>query len=95
MVWIRRRSVLDLWLMVAIVAFLIEILLSAQLAGTRFSLGYYAGRVFSLVTAAVVLTAMLAQTTTLYADLAQSILTARRARGPANRHGYDGGGNRS
>jgi signal transduction histidine kinase len=79
-VWVRRRSVLDLWLMVAIFAFLIEILLSAQLAGTRFSLGYYAGRIFSLIAAAVVLTAMLSQTTMLYADLAQSVMRRRGAR---------------
>ena len=79
-IWVRRRSVLDLWLMVAIVAFLIEMLLSAELAGTRFSLGYYAGRIFSLIVAVIVLTAMLAQTTTLYADLAQSILRRRSTR---------------
>jgi len=79
-VWIRRRSVLDLWLIVAIVAFIIEIVLSALIAGTRFSVGYYAGRIFSLIVAVVVLTAMLAQTTTLYADLAQSILRRRGTR---------------
>jgi signal transduction histidine kinase len=55
-------------------------LLSAELAGTRFSLGYYAGRIFSLIVAVIVLTAMLAQTTTLYADLAQSILRRRSTR---------------
>jgi signal transduction histidine kinase len=79
-IWVQRRSVLDLWLMVAIIALLIEILLSALLAGTRFSLGYYAGRIFSVIVAIVVLTAMLAQTTTLYADLAQSILRRRATR---------------
>jgi Membrane-associated sensor, integral membrane domain len=44
LVWLRRRSALDLWLITAIFAFLIEVVLSAQLAGTRFSLGFYAGR---------------------------------------------------
>ena len=79
-VWARGRSVLDMWLMVAIGAFLIEIFLSAQIAGTRFSLGYYAGRIYSLITATIVLTTLLSQTTTLYADLAQSILRRRGAR---------------
>jgi signal transduction histidine kinase len=81
-VWARRRSVLDMWLMVALVAFLIEIVLSAQIAGTRFSVGYYAGRIYSLITATIVLTTLLSQTTTLYADLAQSILR-RRSTGEA------------
>jgi signal transduction histidine kinase len=79
-IWIGRRSVLDLWLTVAIVAFLIEMLLSVLLAGTRYSLGYYVGRTFSVIVGVVVLTAMLAQTTTLYADLAYSILRRRGTR---------------
>jgi hypothetical protein len=45
-VFARRRSVLDLWLIVVILAYLIEVVLSAQLAGTRFSVGYYAGRFY-------------------------------------------------
>jgi signal transduction histidine kinase len=77
-VFVRRRSVLDLWLMVVILAYLIEVVLSAQLAGTRFSLGYYAGRFYSLITAVIVLLVLLSETTTLHARLASSITRQRR-----------------
>jgi signal transduction histidine kinase len=77
-VFVRRRSVLDLWLMVVILAYLIEVVLSAQLAGTRFSLGYYAGRFYSLITAVIVLLVLLSETTTLHARLASSIMRQRR-----------------
>jgi signal transduction histidine kinase len=77
-VFARRRSVLDLWLMVVILAYLIEVVLSAQLAGTRFSLGYYAGRFYSLITALIVLLVLLSETTTLHARLASSITRQRR-----------------
>jgi signal transduction histidine kinase len=77
-VFVRRRSVLDLWLLVVILAYLIEVVLSAQLAGTRFSLGYYAGRFFSLITAVIVLLVLLSETTTLHARLASSITRQRR-----------------
>jgi signal transduction histidine kinase len=77
-VFARRRSVLDLWLIVVILAYLIEVVLSAQLAGTRFSLGYYAGRFYSLITAMIVLLVLLSETTTLHARLASSITRQRR-----------------
>jgi signal transduction histidine kinase len=80
LVWFRRRSVLDLWLLVVISAFLIEVYLSAQIAGTRFSLGYYAGRLYSLIAAAIVLIVLLSETTALYAHLARSVISQRGAR---------------
>ena len=80
LVWFRRRSVLDLWLMVVIFAFLIEVLLSAMLAGSRFSLGYYAGRIYSLITSTIVLIVLLSDITTLHANLARSVMTQRRDR---------------
>jgi signal transduction histidine kinase len=76
--WFRRQSVLDLWLIVVILAYLIEVVLSAQLAGTRFSLGYYTGRFYSLITAVIVLLVLLSETTTLHARLANSIMRQRR-----------------
>jgi signal transduction histidine kinase len=66
--------------MVVIFAFIIEIVLSAQLAGTRFSLGYYAGRIYSFITAAIVLAVLLSETTTLYANLVRSALKQRHDR---------------
>jgi signal transduction histidine kinase len=80
LLWVWRRSVLDLWLTVTLVAFLIELSLAALFAGSRFSLGYYAGRIYSLITAATVLIVLLSETTTLYASLARSVLRRRGAR---------------
>ena len=78
--WIRRSSVLGLWLMVVSFAWLLEITVSALLTTTRFGLGWYMGRVYSLITASIVLIVLLSDTTTLYAHLARSVLRQRRAR---------------
>ena len=51
----RRRSVLDLWLMVVAFVFILELVFSGLLPSARFSVGFYAGRVLSLLTASIVL----------------------------------------
>lgn len=76
----RRRSVLDYWLMLVILALVLEQILIALLSPARFSLGFYAGRGFSLVTSIVVLVLLLAETTKLYARLARSNLLLQRER---------------
>lgn len=65
----RQRSVLDQWLMIVALAFIAEQVFGGLLSGTRFSVGFYIGRVFSLVTSTVVLVMFLAETTRLYARL--------------------------
>ena len=80
LLWLRRRSVLDLWLMVMICALLPEVAITAFLSAPRFSLGYYSSRIFALITASVVLIALLSQTTALYTRLARSIVIQRRER---------------
>lgn len=45
LLWSRRRSVLDLWLMIVLCASLIETLLLAFLSSGRFSVGWWAGRI--------------------------------------------------
>jgi signal transduction histidine kinase len=70
--WVRRRSVLDYWLMLAVYSLILEEILIALLSGARFSLGFYAGRAFSLVTSIVVLVLLLSETTRLYIRLARS-----------------------
>src|SRR3546814_7306946 len=79
--WIRRRSMLDVWLMVVLCTLLIEIvLLSYVSAGVRLSVGWWTGRFFGLTSASVVLLVLLSETTTLYARLARSVSAERRAR---------------
>ena len=68
----RRRSVLDLWLIVVAAVFIGELAFSGLLPTVRFSVGFYAGRVFSLVTSSIVLIILLAETTLLYLHLARS-----------------------
>ena len=78
--WILRRSVLDLWLMVVICAYAIEIYLVAFPGLARFSGGWYAGRVFGFVSGSLVLFVLLYEITTLYARLLRAVFAQRRER---------------
>ena len=83
--WLFRRSVLDQWLMVVILAMIIELAITGLIGGmvhrddllpidqTRIAtLGFYIGRLFSLVTSTVILIALLAETSKLYAGVARA-----------------------
>jgi signal transduction histidine kinase len=76
--FMRRRSVLDQWLIVVSLVFIAELVFSGLLPTIRFSLGFYAGRAFSIITASIVLIVLLAETTRLYARLARSNAMLRR-----------------
>src|SRR5258708_10346055 len=79
--WVKRpHSVLDLWLMVVLGAWLCDIALSAVLNNARFDLGFYAGRVYGLLAASFVLLVLLVETTALYARLARLFETERADR---------------
>src|SRR5580704_10931993 len=72
LLWLRRRTLLDEWLIVALCALLIEVALASVLSGDRYTLSWYAGRFYQVVTAAVVMVVLLAEMTKLYADVARS-----------------------
>ena len=80
LLWLRRNCVLDLWLMVLSFALVLEVTMSSVLAGGRFDVGWYASRIFALAASIIVLIVLLAETTTLYANLARSALRQRGAR---------------
>jgi signal transduction histidine kinase len=80
LLWIRSRSVLDLWLMVVMCAYAIEICLNAFPVPTRFSFGWYAGRLFGLVSSSLLLFVLLYEITVLYAQLLRANLAQRRER---------------
>jgi signal transduction histidine kinase len=80
LLWSRRSSVLDLWLLVVGCALTAELVFTLLLISTRFSLGFYTGRMFSIVTSIVVLVVLLAETTRLYARLASSNAMLMRER---------------
>ena len=67
----RRRSVIDQWLMVVAFVYIGELTFSGLFPSVRFSMGFYAGRVFSVITASIVLIVLLAETTKLHVLLAR------------------------
>jgi signal transduction histidine kinase len=74
------RSVLDLWLTVVICALAIDLLLLSFLSsGLRLSVGWWAGRLYSLTAASMVLLVLLAEAASLAARLARSVAAERRA----------------
>jgi signal transduction histidine kinase len=80
LLWIRGSSVLDLWLMVTVSAWLLEIILQGVFLTDRFSLAWYVGRTYSLIAGSVVLIMLLSEATTLYAHLARTAMRQRAAR---------------
>nr|WP_156134759.1 ATP-binding protein [Methylobacterium sp. ZNC0032] len=77
----RRRTTLDLWLMVLLVTLLSEIILISYFgAAVRLSVGWWAGRIYGLISAGVVLLVLLSEATTVHARLARAEIAERRAR---------------
>src|SRR5882762_3918311 len=77
--WRRRpHSVLDLWLVVVMCAWLFDIALSAVLNAGRFDLGWYAGRIYGLLAASFVLIVLLLENNVLYARLVETNESERR-----------------
>ena len=80
LLWLRHRSVLDLWLMVVLCAYAIEIALTAFPVPIRFSVGWYAGRVYGVLSGSLVLLILLEEITMLYGELLRAVLAQRRER---------------
>jgi signal transduction histidine kinase len=83
----RRRplSVLDLWLVVVACAWLFDVALAAVFNAGRYSVGWYAGRVYGLLASSFVLVILLAESARLFAStyrmLARSAERLRMLRG--------------
>lgn len=80
LLWVRQRSVLDLWLLIATLAFLLETVMSAVLVSARFTVGFYVGVVLLLFNATIVMVILLAETTRLYGQLIRSNADLQRER---------------
>src|SRR5215203_627707 len=78
--WFRRRSILDLFLMVVLCAYLIEVPPHYYPVPGRFSTGWYAVRVTSLLSSSIVLVVLLYEITALYGALLRAVLRQRRER---------------
>jgi signal transduction histidine kinase len=72
MLWRKRRSVLDQWLMVVTLALMSELAINGLLISARFTLGWYVSRLFAIATSTAVLAVLLEETVILYGRLARS-----------------------
>lgn len=88
--WRREMRVIDLWLMVVMWVWLLDIALAAVIGSSRFDLGFYAGRMFGLVAASFLLVTLLVEMARLYSgalgaaasaeqNLARMVQSQRRA----------------
>ncbi|QDW40142.1 GHKL domain-containing protein [Bradyrhizobium sp. KBS0727] len=76
----RRRTVLDLWLLVTLFAWLPNFLVAAVASSVRFSVGWYAARGFALVASCMLLSVLLTEMIVLYTRLASALTMQRRER---------------
>jgi PAS domain S-box-containing protein len=86
--WFRRPySVIDVWLMVVLCAWLFDIALSAIVNVARFDLGFYVGRIYGLCAASFVLGVLLFDNVALLAQLSRLLETLRgQAASERDRH---------
>jgi signal transduction histidine kinase len=76
----RRRTILDLWLMVTLLAYMPSFLVAIIGSSVRFTIGWYAARGFILVASCLLLSVLLVETTLLYSRVASAIILQRRER---------------
>ena len=76
----RRRTILDLWLMVTLFAWWPNFLVAAFFTVVRFSVGWYLSRCFAVAASCTLLLVMLSEMTVLYARLANILLLLQRER---------------
>ena len=74
----KNRSVLDVWLMVVMCAWLFDIALSGIVNSGRFDLGFYAGRIYGLAAATFVLAVLLIENVALQAQMTRLVGSLRR-----------------
>ncbi len=68
---LRQPSVLEIWLMVVMCAWIFDVILSAVISSSRYDLGWYAGRSYGLLAATFVLVILLLETNSLHNRLAR------------------------
>ena len=78
--FIRRRTILGLWLMVTLIACMPNFLVAMIGSSVRFTIGWYAARCFVLVGSCTLLTVLLVEKTFLYSRLANALILQRRER---------------
>jgi signal transduction histidine kinase len=80
LLWRRRTSVLDEWLLVALVAAVAETALVVFIGASRYTFTFYASRPLAVVAAGAVLVALLSEMTGLYLRLSTAVNALQRER---------------
>jgi signal transduction histidine kinase len=78
--WRRRTSVLDEWLLVALVASMAETALVVFVGASRYTFAFYASRPLAVVAACAVLVALLSEMASLYVRLSTAVKALQRER---------------
>ncbi len=76
----RRRTILDLWLIVTLLAYMPSFLVAIIGSSIRFTAGWYAARCFILIASCMLLGVLLVETMFLYSRLASAVILQRRER---------------
>jgi diguanylate cyclase (GGDEF)-like protein len=91
----KRRSTIDLWLVVVLCAWICDVALSVVFNGGRYDLGFYLGRIYGIGAASFVLLLLLVENTFLHSRLAAALDELKRLAttdpltGVANRRAFD------
>ena len=78
LLFVRRRTVLDQWLIVVLLAWFPDFVLAVLFTVIRFSVFRYAARIYALIAGSALLLVLLAETVVLYTRLANAIVLLRR-----------------
>ena len=78
--FVRRRTILDLWLIVILLAWWPNFVVAIFVPVVRFSLGWYASRCLTFAASSMLLFVLLAETTALYRRLANANVRLQRER---------------
>lgn len=80
LLFVRRRTILDLWLIVVLFAWWPNFLVAVVHSVVRFSAGWYIARLVALVASSTLLIVLLSESMALYARLANALVLLRRER---------------
>jgi signal transduction histidine kinase len=80
LLWFRRHSMLDLWLLVVMSAYSLLMPLNYFTTPMRFGIGWYSVRIFATLASSLLLVFLLYEITMLYGRLLRAILDQRRER---------------
>lgn len=75
----RLKRLIDAWLAVTLIAYLIDLALSALLVNGRYEAGFYLGRIYGLLAASFVIMVLLREAMTMYGLLVSTADTLRRS----------------